>query len=252
MSTPARGPLPGGAAAGRAAAGPGEGPASAQAHYRPLVLGNQLSIAGDWGQPCLSYLLCIRPGAAAQAGLAAAQDAVAGPERSLLRIPPAALHISVSWLLPVHQEFSRPKQELWAEYGPGWLAALIRELRPLPAFRLRLRHLVATDSAIIAVAEAPNPVASLRERLAGLLALPGRPLSRGDFVHTTIFRYGGPLADPAGLLDRVARARADVEVPVHEMLLVREEVFPSLGYQAVHNFTLVPAEPATPPMPPTQ
>lgn len=202
---------------------------------------HRLSIASDWGQPCLSYLLCIRPDADAQASLSAVQDAVAGPEPSLLRIPPGALHISIAWLIPVHQEFSQPKEELWAQHGPGWRTAIAAALRSHPPFRLRLRHLVATDAGVILVAGAPNQVTALRRRLAGPLALPGRQLSRGEFVHTTLFRYGGPLADPAGLLRRVTGTPVDVQLTVHEMLLVRERIFPSLGCQAVHNFILAQA-----------
>jgi 2'-5' RNA ligase len=220
---------------------PDASPAPVQAGHRRQILGNQLSIAHDWGHPCLSYLLCIRPGAAARAGIAAVQDAVAGPEHSLLRVPPAALHISVAWLLGVHEEFTRPKEELWARYGPGWLASLATALSPQRFFSLRLRQLAATDAAVIAVAAVPNPVTALRAQLAGTLARPGgRPLSRGALVHTTLFRYGGPLADPAAFLRRVDQAELDIDVAVHEIALVREVLFPSLGYETIRRFTLTP------------
>jgi 2'-5' RNA ligase len=217
------------------------GPASVRAGHRRPVLGNQLSIAHDWGHPCLSYLVCIRPGGQAQASIAAVQAAVAGPEESLLRVPPGALHISVAWLLGVHEEYARPKEELWARYGPGWLASLATVLGAQPSFSLRLRQLVATDAAVIAVAATPNPVTALRAQLAGALARPGRrPLSRGELVHATLFRYGGPLADPASFLCRVDRAELDIDIAVHEIALVREVLFPSLGYQTIRRFTLTP------------
>ena len=225
---------------------PGPGAAAVRAQHRPRILAGRVSVAAGWGQPCLSYLLCIRPAGAAQARLAAAQDAISGAERSLLRVPPHALHVSVAWLLPVHEEFGRPKDELWAQYGPGWLAGIGAALRRVPPFRLRMRHLVATDTAVIAVAADPNPVTALRANLAGALARPGKlPLSRGELVHTTLFRYGGALTGPAAFLDRVAAAGDDLDVgiAVHEMFLVREEIFPSLSSKTIHRFALAPGSP---------
>ena len=221
-----------------------------RARHRDRVLGNQLSLAAGWGQPCLSYLLCIRPGAAARAGLAAVQDEVAGPESSLRRVPPHALHFSVAWLLGVHETFDRPKDELWSQYGPGWLATLHTTLAALPPFTLRLRELAAPDTAVIAIADAPNPVTALRADLDGALPRPsGLPLSRGEFVHTTLFRYGGPLAAPEALLERVAGTAVNLQVGVHEIVLIREIVFPSLGFQTIQNFTLGPSRPASPQRP---
>ncbi len=233
------------AAPPRAAAARAAGPPAAlgplRAQHRDRVLGNDLSLAAGWGRPCLSYLLCVRPGEATQARLAAVQDAVAGPESSLRRVPPHALHFSVAWLLGVHETFSRPKDELWAQYGPGWLATLNAVLAGLPPFTLRLRELAATDTAVIAVADAPNPVTDLRAELTGALPRPRNlPLSRGELVHTTLFRYGAPLAAPGAFLERVAGATVNVQVSVHEMVLIREVVFPSLGFQTIQNFTLGP------------
>lgn len=226
-------------------AGPGgaAGPPAAglQDQHRASVLANRLSLTHDWGQPCSSCLLCVRPGPAARAALAAVQDKVAGPEHSLLRVPPAALHFSVAWLLPVHMEFSRAKDDLWAEHGPGWLAGITDVLRSVPPFTLRLCQLVATDTAVIAVAAAPNPVTAIRARLGRRLSRPHKlPVSRGDLVHTTLFRYGGALREPPSFLVRVAAAGIDAEIPVHEIVLVREHLFPSLGFKAVHRFALAP------------
>ena len=233
--------------------GPAAQPAAAAAlrdQHRARVLGNQLSLAADWGQPCLSYLLCIRPDAAAQTGLAAVQDEVAGPESSLRRLPPHALHFSVAWLLGVHQRFNQPKDELWAQYGPRWLDTLHAALAALPPFTLRLRELAATDTAVIAIADAPNPVTALRAQLADALPRPwDLPLSRGEFVHTTLFRYGSPLTAPEALLERVAGAAVNLHVGVHEIVLIREIVFPSLGFQTIQNFTLGFGPPALPKRP---
>ena len=65
--------------------------------------------------------------------------------------------------------------------------------------------------------------------------MPGR-LSSGDLVHTTLFRYRAPLADPAGLLERAAGLDVAAEFTVGEFVLLRETVFPSIGSDVLDGF----------------
>jgi hypothetical protein len=219
--------------------------AAVQRQHRAGVLGNRLAIEGRWGRPCLSYFACVRPDPAATAGFGAIQQAI-GAEPALLRVPPEALHTSVAWLLPVHQEFSRPKDELWAEHGPGWVTLLTGILARQRPFRLSFTDLVATDSAVIAVAATPNPVNELRRELRRTLRL-AYSMSTGELVHCTLLRYGGALDDPAAFLHRVAGLTVHVDVTVTEIAVVREPVFPSLHNSVLHRIALargaVPAAP---------
>jgi hypothetical protein len=126
--------------------------AGVQRQHTPAVLANQLLLADRWGQPCRAYNVCTRPGPAAAAALAALQARALRLEPSLLRVPEPALHINLAWLLPVHQEFGRPKDELWQRHGPQWLATLAETAGQTNRFRLAFRHLAATRSAVITVA----------------------------------------------------------------------------------------------------
>lgn len=210
--------------------------ADIQDRYAPAVLAGDVRAERRWGQPCLAYHACIRPGSAAVAGLSCIQAGVLNLEPSLLRVPARALHANLAWLLPVHQEFGRPKDELWQRHGPGWMTIFDRVLGAAEGFRLRFRHLVATDSAIIAIAEEPNCLGALRRELAHALPVPGS-LSAGELVHMTLFRYAEPARRPALLLRRLA-AGIDVDVDVREVLVMRERTFPSLDYEIVHRISL--------------
>lgn len=216
--------------------------AAAQRQHLPAVLTNQLQVERRWGRPCLAYNACVRPGPAAAAALSAVQEGALDAEPSLLRVPAPALHASLAWLLPVHQEFGRPKDELWQRHGPGWMTILTGMLGTTESFRLCYRRLVATDSAIIAVADEPNRISALRRELKPVLRVPGG-LSAGDLVHTTLFRYAGPLRDPGSLVRRLAATRFHVDVDVSEVFVVREHTFPSLGYQILHRLTLPSVSP---------
>jgi hypothetical protein len=126
--------------------------ADVQRRHAPAVLANGLRLEHRWGQPCLAYNACIRPGPAAAAALATIQESTLRREPSLLRAPAPALHASLAWLLPVHQEFDRSKDELWQRHGLKWMSVLTGVLGTTQSLRLCYRHLVATASAIIAVA----------------------------------------------------------------------------------------------------
>ena len=212
-------------------------PAGVQRQHAPAVLANRLSGGHRWGRPCLGYNVCVRPDPQAAAALAEVQARARQLEPSLLRVPEHAMHANVAWLLPVHLEFGRAKDELWEQHGPGWVTALTAAVTGMDRFRLCYRQLVATDSAIIAVAGEPNRISELRRQLAPVLRLP-RPVSAGGLVHLTLFRYGGRLRDPAALLEWLAAAEVEVEQPVTELLVVRERVFPSLDYEICHRLPL--------------
>jgi hypothetical protein len=151
----------------------------------------------------------------------------------------AALHANLTWLLPVHQEFDLPKDELWRRHGPRWAATLTDVVGRTMSFRLCFRRLVATDTAIITVADEPNRLSALRRELVPLLRVPGGA-SAGDLTHITLFRYGRPLRDPAALPRGLTATEIAVSVEVSEVQLIRELIFPSLSYETLHRITLAP------------
>lgn len=210
-----------------------------QARFAPAVLANDLQLADKWGQPCLCYLLFFRPDPAATAALSAVQDAVHGLEPTLLRQPEAALHGLVATVLPVSVQLEQPKDQVWSERGEAWLAAMTsaaRRVEPAPA-RLSFRRLIVTDAAIIASADLPNAITSLRRDLAAGLDLQW-PVAKGPLVHITLFRYGRPLADPATLLEKVQALDICIDTEVSELLMVRETTFPSLDYEVMHRLAI--------------
>lgn len=80
-------------------------------------------------------------------------------------------------------------------------------------------------------------MSALRRELLATLDLPGSA-SRGDLVHTTLFRYAQPLRDPAALVHALDANRRQVTVGVTQLVVFREKVFPSLDYDIVHRCPL--------------
>jgi hypothetical protein len=205
-----------------------------QAEHAPAVLANQLKLAARWGEPCLGYLVIGRPPAAMVTALAAVQDQVQAIEPDLHRQPPAGLHSTIGFLIPVFRPVDHDKDEIWRQHGPGWLAGIGAAAAEPGPLRLSFRRLVATDAAIIAVADAPNPVTGLRERLTAGLDLRW-PLTKGPLVHVSLFRYRQNLRDPARLLARLKAMDAAIDTEIGELLVVRETTFPLLEYEVMQR-----------------
>lgn len=211
--------------------------------HSAAVLANQVLLAGRWGQPCCAYNVCVQPDPAAAVALAGLQASVLRLEPSLLRVPEPALHASVAWLLPVHQEFGRPKDALWQRHGTRWLATVAGAAATTTRFRLTFRQFVATDSAVIAVADEPNQLSALRRDLVPLLDLPGSS-SAGGLAHITLFRYATPLHAPARLLRWLEDTGFRQDIDARELVVVKERVYPSLDIEILHRVTLPPSGPA--------
>ena len=216
--------------------------AAARSRHSPAVLANRLRFEHRWGRPCQAYHACVRPGPSAAAAFSAIQESVLRLEPSLLRVPVAAMHSNLVWLLPAREEFDQPKDELWRRHRSEWIDALAGVARTTRSFRLRFRHLVATDAAVIAVADAPNGISALRHSLMATIRVPGN-LTGGELAHTTLFRYAMPLRDPASMLRWIAVSECHIDVDVSELLIVRESVFPSLEYQILERLPLLPGGP---------
>jgi len=201
------------------------------------VLANRLRIAGNWGEPCLAYLLFFQPDPDATVAFGALQDILLGLEPSLLRQPAHALHVSSAFLVPVSGETDLPKDEIWQARGADWVRVIAGATAAMTPFRLRFSRLMVTDAAVIAVADQPNPISELRRVLTAALDLPW-PITKGELVHTTLFRFSAALADPARLLRRAGDLETRIETGVPELQLVRETTFPSLNFEVLHRFAL--------------
>jgi hypothetical protein len=213
-------------------------PATLRERHEHAVLSNSLRLDHRWGRQCRAFNLYIVLEQAAVAALGEVQREVLVLEPLLLRVPPPALHVSVAWLIPVHQEDAAvPKDAQWARRGRHWCAEIRTVLAGLAPFDLTYTSLIATDSAVIASAEPRDIVNRLRSELVKRLMLPD-DLNRGELVHTTLFRYSAPLAQPERLLRRLSRMHLRIGTRVSELTVVREEVFPSLQTQVLGRYHL--------------
>ena len=148
--------------------------------------------------------------------------------------------MSVAWLLAVHASYPVDKDSLWRRHGGEWTAELRRIAAQSTGFRITYERVVATDSAVIALARPSEPMNRIRGMIRDRLRLPPETRNGADLVHTTLFRYRGALADPEKLLAMLEDTTADATAGVGELVISKELVYPSLEAEVLGRLPLAP------------
>jgi hypothetical protein len=97
---------------------------------------------------------------------------------------------------------------------------------------------VATDSAVIALAEPTEPVNRIRRMIRERLRFPSEPRNEADLVHTTLFRYRGPPCDPEKFLAMLEDTSAEASAEVDELVVSKELVYPTLEAEVLARLPL--------------
>jgi 2'-5' RNA ligase len=210
--------------------------------YREKVAHNELRASPLWARPCRAYNVQIELNPATRASLERIQQSLKRAEPNLLTCPEETLHVSVAWLLAVHASYPAPKYSLWERHAEEWTAELHRIAAESEAFGITYEHVVATDSAVIALARPTGPVNRIRRMIGERLSLPPETRNEADLVHTTLFRYGGSLSDPAKFLALLGDVSTDATSEVDELVLSKELVYPSLETEVLERFPLAPQD----------
>ncbi len=207
--------------------------------HRERVERNEVRVSPLWAQPCRAYNVQIELDPRTKASLGETQQSLKRGEPNLLMCPEKTLHMSVAWLVAVHASYTVPKDSLWERHAEEWTMELTRIAAQSTGFRITYEHVVATDSAVIALARPVEPVNRIRRMIRERLRLPSETRNEADLVHTTLFRYRGSLSDPEKFLamleeDMSAEATAEVD----ELIVSKELVYPSLEAEVLARLPL--------------
>ena len=206
--------------------------------HRGKVARNEVRVSPLWARPCRAYNVQIELGPRSRSSLEKTQQSLKQAEPDLLACPPETLHVSLAWLLAVHASYPVAKDSLWERHGEEWTAKLGRIAAQSAGFRITYGHVVATDSAVIALARPSEPVNRIRGMIRERLRLPPETRNEADLVHTTLFRYRGALSDPEKLLAVLEDTSADATAEVEELVVSKELVYPSLETEVLGRLPL--------------
>jgi 2'-5' RNA ligase len=206
--------------------------------HREKVARNEVRVSSLWAQPSRGYNVHIELDPRTRSSLEKIQQSLYQAEPNLLVCPEKTLHVTLAWLVAVHVSYPVDKDSLWKRHGEEWMAQLRRIAARMAGFRITYEHVVATDSAVIALAQPSEPVNRIREIIRQRLRLPPETRNEADLVHTTLFRYGGALCDPQKLLAMLEDTSADATAEVEELVVSKELVYPSLEAEVLGRFPL--------------
>ncbi len=206
--------------------------------HREKVARNEVRVSPLWARPSRGYNVQIELDPRTRSSLEKIQRSLYQAEPDLLVCPPTTLHVSLAWLLAVHAKYPVAKDSLWRRHGEEWMAELRRIAAQSAGFRITYEHVVATDSAVVALARPSEPVNRIRGMIRERLRLPLETRNEADLVHTTLFRYRGALSDPEKLLAMLEDASADATAEVEELVVSKERVYPSLEAEVLGRLPL--------------
>jgi hypothetical protein len=206
--------------------------------HREKVARNEVRVSPLWAQCCRAYNVHIELDPRTKASLEKTQQVLKRAEPTLLMCPQQSLHVSIAWLLAVHASYPLAKDSLWERHGEEWTTELNRIAAQCKGFRITYEHIVATDSAVIALAEPTEPVNRIRRMIRERLRLPSETRNEAHLVHTTLFRYRGPLCDPEKFLAMVEDTSAEAAAEVDELVISKELVYPSLEAEVLARLPL--------------
>jgi 2'-5' RNA ligase len=206
--------------------------------HREKVARNELRVSSLWAQPSRGYNVHIELDPRTRSSLEKIQRSLYQAEPNLLVCPEKTLHVTLAWLVAVHVSYPVAKDSLWKGHGEEWMAQLRSIAAQHAKFRITYEHVVATDSAVIALAQPSEPVNRIREMIRQRLRLPPETRNEADLVHTTLFRYGGALCDPQKLLAMLEDTSVDATAEVEELVVTKELVYPSLEGEVLGRLPL--------------
>jgi hypothetical protein len=206
--------------------------------HREKVARNEVRVSSLWEQPSRGYNVHIELDPRTRSSLEKIQQSLYQAEPNLLVCPAKTLHVTLAWLVAVHVSYPVDKDSLWKRHGEEWMAQLRSIAARSAGFRITHEHVVATDSAVIALAQPSEPVNRIREIIRQRLRLPPETRNEADLVHTTLFRYGGALRDPQKLLAMLEDTRAEATAEVEELVVSKELVYPSLEAEVLGRLPL--------------
>jgi 2'-5' RNA ligase len=202
------------------------------------VARNEVRVSSLWAQPSRGYNVHIELDPHTRSSLEKIQQSLYQAEPNLLVCPEKTLHVTLAWLVAVHVSYQVDKDSLWKRHAEEWMAQLRSIAAQHVKFRITYEHVVATDSAVIALAQPSEPVNRIREMIRERLRLPPETRNEADLVHTTLFRYRGALSDPEKLLAMLEDTSADATAEVEELVVSKELVYPSLEAEVLGRLPL--------------
>jgi hypothetical protein len=209
-----------------------------QEAHRQEVARNEVRASPLWAQPARGYNVHIELDSRTRSVLGKVQQSLKQAEPGLLVCPPRTLHVSLAWLLAVHVSYPVDKDSLWERHAVEWMVELRRISAESTGFRITYERVVATDSAVIVLAQPSEPVNRIRRMIRERLRLPTETRNEADLVHTTLFRYRGQLSDPEKLLAMIEDTRVDATAEVEELVVMKELVYPSLEAEVLERLPL--------------
>ena len=155
----------------------------------------------------------------------------------LLICPPNSLHISISFVLNVKETFQNSKDQIWENIKDECLEELDFVAQTQAVIKVVFEKLIATDSAVIAIAPDIEAIQELRRKINKVEPIRKWGKNYSNIVHTTLFRYKEKLNNPVRFQHILDEYRVNCHVTIPQFDLVKELRYPSIETELIKSFS---------------
>lgn len=190
---------------------------------------NQIQVDKEWNNNCLGYnIQFVLPTDVCDQLKIVQQKILETEPNSLYCCPEDSLHIAISWILATRNNYQKPKDEWWKIIGKDCKSGLDKISTESSKFVVNFTNIVATNTAIIALAYDNGEMAKLRQKINTLLPIPIETENKAEIIHSTLFRYAKPLNNPQLLLKVIDGMQLNIPVVIDSLVIRKELIYPSL------------------------
>ncbi len=212
---------------------------SLRERYSQIVNENHIIVDNLLGKNCLGYNIQYVFSKDQLSIFDHLQQQISKPEfPNLYQLPEQSLHISIAWILATRTDYGRQKDLIWQEIKDKCCFELDTISKTFQKFVVTFQDIIATDSAIILVAQDHGEMSELRTKISTQLPIPQMTNNKAEIIHATLFKYTSPLNDPKSFLEHISNIHVDLPVTINSMLIRKELVYPSIKSELVFSTQL--------------
>ena len=176
------------------------------------------------------------------------RDAVSNLQKKLSKLEPEALlftprpfqHISFNQVIYWGGNYSLGLDQAWAAIKDDFLTKFQGLDNSLSSFTISFIKVIPLTSAITWCAvDEHDEMQKLRTAFKEALPFPTETTKENTFIHTTIARYKTKLRDPHRVFQFLEKYQAPLSMEVKEIILRKENLYPSLNTTELARIRLV-------------
>jgi hypothetical protein len=210
-------------------------------NHRERFLANDIEVDRMWGKPIKGVTIQVDLSEDIRDAIIKLQEDLSRLEAEALLLTPRPFqHVSFNQVVYWDGSYEMGHDQTWASIEKDFLAKFLALNNVFPSFRITFTTIVPLTSAVIwAAVDDHDEMQQLRTAFKTKLPFPTETTKENTFIHTTVARYQTKLRDPHRVVELLDAYRAPVSMIISEIILRKENQYPSLHTTELARIKLI-------------